>query len=135
MSRDLSEEVLRVYRFNVATARFLAKRQGAETLAYWQPIPLVHKKRSPFEQYSVDALREDNRAVYDLFLKAYGLVDSLHEAEKFDEAQPLDRIFEGVTTPTYLDFCHLTEEANRDVAARLLRDIVPILVSRAHTAS
>jgi lysophospholipase L1-like esterase len=122
---ELAREVVQRYAANVRLVEESGRIVGFRPIFYWQPTVQDKGYRSPYEQ----SLLERDKAV-DFFKEVHrDLVahETLAHNENFHD---LTELFAEEHKPCYLDRVHLSEEANRKVASRMLVDVVPALRAR-----
>ena len=115
----LARALVAAYAANVRMIRLLARDYGFQALFVWQPIPASKKVKSPDEQkwdnmgFDVAARRRLLAAVVAEFRRNPELGGS---ADFLD----LSALFDDETKPVYIDYCHLSEEANATVAEAIM---------------
>jgi lysophospholipase L1-like esterase len=116
-----ARDVVDLYLANLTAARVLADAHGVKTVFAWQPHPYVGK---PLTSFEAEQARGFERY-------CPGLARTLRDADRELRARAaggglpvgfldLSRAFEGTPEQMYIDFCHLKEEGNERIAARLL---------------
>lgn len=122
---QLAREVVQRYAANVRLVEEIGRIVGFQPIFYWQPTVQDKRHRSPYEQSllvrdkAVDFFKRTNRN-----LVAH---ETLAHKESFHD---LTELFAEEREPCYIDRVHLSEEANRKVASRMLVDVVPALRAR-----
>lgn len=127
---QLAREVVERYAANVRLVEESGRIAGFQPIFYWQPTVQDKKHKSPYEK----SLLERDKAV-DFFERVHrNLVahESLARNESFHD---LTELFAEDKKPCYLDRVHLSEEANRKVASRMLVDVAPALRAHRHPPS
>lgn len=122
---QLAHEVVRRYAANVRIVEESGRSAGFQPIFYWQPTVQDKRHRSPFEEN----LLVRDKAV-DFFKQVHGKLvvhETLAHNENFHD---LTQLFAEDREPRYIDRVHLSEEANRKVASRILADVVPALRAR-----
>jgi lysophospholipase L1-like esterase len=119
---QLAREVVQRYAANVRLVEEIGRVVGFQPIFYWQPTVQDKRHRSPFER----SLLVRDKAV-NFFKRVHqDLVahETLAHNENFHD---LTELFAEEREPCYIDRVHLSEEANRKVASRMLVDVVPAL--------
>ena len=98
---------------------------GFQPLFYWQPTVQDKKHRSPYEQRLL--LRDQTVDYFKQVRRNLATHEALAHKESFHD---LTELFAEEREPCYIDRVHLSEEANRKVASRMLVDVVPALRAR-----
>lgn len=126
----LVEDTVRVYAANVALVEGLARNHGFRSLFIWQPAVFTKRSLTPYER--------EREAEY-LFIKPFFLAVS--ERVRRDNAlransafSTLTDLFANVPEPRFLDFCHASETANREIAERIAERVTPLVSSRGRRA-
>jgi lysophospholipase L1-like esterase len=116
---ELVRNIVRLYRGNIRILDALSREYGFRYAAYWQPVVFSRKNPTPYEREQSDKLRD----VRPLFLDVYHRIaeDSLLNANA--SFHDISDLFDGVSAPVYLDFCHVTEHGNSMIAARMVSDV------------
>ncbi len=120
----LAAATVRVYGAQLALARALAAADSFAVYAYWQPSAFTKAILTPYERATLDP----DRYVAPLLarttahLRASSLVRS-------GLVRDLSALFDTTRAPRYLDFCHLGEAGNAEVAAAIATDLAPRLAA------
>ncbi len=117
--REVVANIVQLYRGNIRIVEALSREYGFRYAAYWQPVVFSRKNPSPYEQQQSDKLRD----VRPLFLDVYHRIaqDSVLLANP--SFHNISDLFDAISAPVYLDFCHISEYGNSVVAARMVADI------------
>ncbi|UCD63456.1 MAG: hypothetical protein JSW34_12015 [Candidatus Zixiibacteriota bacterium] len=110
----LASDIRRCYRESMELLDYLSKRYGFEYICLLQPVAFVEKKLNSEESGSDNRLRDSSLAA--LFKYSYAAMATDRQAGFFNIA---DVLSERDTT-YYVDFCHISEEANQVVARRIM---------------
>lgn len=122
---QLAREVVQRYAANVRLVQEVGRIVGFQPIFYWQPTVQDKGHRSPFEEN----LLVRDKAV-DFFNRVHRILVA-HETLAHNESfHDLTKLFAEEREPCYIDRVHLSEEANRKVASRMLVDVVPALRAR-----
>ncbi len=127
---DLFTEVLGVYGFNADVAEAWGRQYGFEVLFFWQPVGYVKKPPTEYEAKAFDRRNRVNAGIGPFISKGFERMSediALHSRVNFHD---LSGIFEQTAEPRYVDFSHLTETGNKEVAARMIGDIEAMLAKR-----
>jgi hypothetical protein len=87
--------------------------------SYWQPSAYVSKPLTSEERRGIEKFGKDMAR---FFQRAYALVKE--QPDTPDNFRDLSGLFEGMTNTLYVDFCHVTEEADLMVAKAISSDII-----------
>lgn len=124
-------EVLAVYEANVRVVRVLGQAYGFEALFYWQPTVFGRERPTPFEQkvqQGIVALQPYCETMYKLvqqddFCRAH---DGLFH--------DMTGIFSQVQQPIFIDWCHISEWGNEQIAEKMAADTIRLLAPEALAA-
>ena len=113
----LPAEILKLYKGNIEILEALSRQFGFAYLACWQPVVFSKSDPSPYERRQSDLWHY----VRPLFEETYRLV----EADPILRSNPRFHNLAGILDgpPAYLDFCHVTEDANAVIAGAILGDL------------
>lgn len=114
-NESLSEDVTRVYAENVTMVQNLSKIYGFKTLFIWQPS-IATKKLTGDETEVMNSKTEPAR----LYKEITGKVNGLMLPDFYDASN----IFSEEDSPVYLDFAHVSPEANKAIAEHILPRII-----------
>ncbi len=120
----LANNVLNIYEENINIIQSLAKRYQFNTLFYWQPTIFNKSKLTQYE--------ETKKQEFDQIRTFVSLTDQLFNQRfsdpgKLPVLRDISKIFLNETEPRFVDWCHLGEVGNKEVANRLLLDLMPLL--------
>ncbi|HOW96864.1 MAG TPA: GDSL-type esterase/lipase family protein [Kiritimatiellia bacterium] len=119
----LAEDVVRTYAANVKLAEILARASGFPILFYWQPAIYSKASKPPEEQAS------ENRLLFlkEFYLDVYRRVRE-HPGLAADTAfHDISALLDDRPEACYIDYFHLSEEANGLIARRLAEDARAVL--------
>jgi len=119
----LATRVIYAYLVNVRAIRALGQSFGFTPVFFWQPSIFSRAQPDPDERRIIDAslaYHRDLQRAADAEIRQRG-------PEKAGVVS-LSGLFDQQDDPVYLDFCHLSEAGNRQVAAALL-DHLPLTSS------
>lgn len=122
---QLALDVVRRYAANVRLVQETGRIAGFQPIFYWQPTVQDKRHRSPFEENLL--VRDKAVDFYEQVHRNLIAHETLAHNESFHD---LTQIFAEEREPCYIDRVHLSEEANRKVASRMLADVVPALRAR-----
>jgi len=121
---DLPGAVAEVYLSNLRLVESWSRSLGFHTLFYWQPTIFGKRMLSSYER----AEREKQQAVEGFFHETCRAVEKRRREIGADAIlNDLSGIFADVSTPVYIDSCHLSEYGNSLVARRMAKDILPLV--------
>lgn len=114
------------YEGQVAQLRALAAAYDFEVLAAWQPVIFSRTNPSEFEQQVINSSLLQHRDVH-LLVSAGVRASTLATHPDFVD---LSGVLDEVSQPVFMDFCHISEEANNLVARALAEKILPRLTPK-----
>lgn len=117
----LARHTVAVYAENEKIVKTLAKGYGFNVLIYLQPSILLKKTLTPEERRMEESVTPAER---DFFLKAYENFQRFSDPRKNPEVHDISLIFQNEPKRCYTDGAHITDAANKTVAARMLKDIL-----------
>jgi hypothetical protein len=105
----------------------LGESYGFKALFYWQPTVFGKEPPTAFER-KVQLGIEDLKPHCDLLCK---LVQQEGPAGiRGAVFHDMSRVFSGVKQPVFIDWCHISEWGNEQVARRIASDTMKLLVDR-----
>jgi GDSL-like lipase/acylhydrolase family protein len=126
VNNDLLKETVRTYETNVRMVQSLADTYGFTACFFWQPI--VYTKRHPTEFESREANKQKEFGEFCVAVyRQISLSDVLSHNNTFWK---ISSIFDDVTNECYIDFAHLTEEANEMVSKQMAVHVRPEIKSQ-----
>ncbi len=118
----LADQVAKAYAVRASTTHAAAQSAGVPTLFLWQPSVFSKQPLHPSEQAIVDASMAFHR---DLQQASDGAVRSaLNDAAYFTD---LSSALDGAADPLLMDFCHLSEAGNQQVALAMADQVLALL--------
>jgi hypothetical protein len=122
-AQRLPSQIVRIYLANTLGAQALAKQYGFDFLSYWQPTLFQKLRRTQWERKQAESeipavrmcLEATSRLMSGL-AQLYGVID-------------FSGLFRDQTRPYFVDDVHLSDDGNRLVAARMMRDIMPLIAA------
>ncbi len=123
----LFQEVLAVYKENMKMVRALGKAYGFDALFYWQPTVFDKSYPTACEQ----KVQNDIIDLQPYCQKMCQLV----QQNPFSEMQgivfrDMSDVFSSVQQPIFIDWCHISEWGNEQVAGRMAVDAIRLLRAR-----
>jgi lysophospholipase L1-like esterase len=116
---DLAPEIVRLYRENLKIVEALAKQYGFIYEAYWQPVVFAKESPTPYQQKQADLVGYARP----LFQEVYKRVREDADLRTNTHFHDVSTIFDTISAPVYLDFCHITEAGNALVARQMHADL------------
>lgn len=117
----LAQGVVQSYRGNMEMIEALARHYGFDFRSYWQPTVFNKKSLSAYEQ----AAASQQARVEPLVREVDEVIDDEQASGKEPEySESLTHVFEDVTTPLFIDWCHIGENGNDIIADQMLNDIL-----------
>ena len=118
----LAGETLQVYQSNIERVQEMAHSFGFKALFYWQPALFTKKSKTSYESQK----EKEMQLVESFYLKVESLLkkSSLLGNPNFHDISDL---FDEEPEFYFIDFCHTTERGNEQIAARMSRDVIPLL--------
>lgn len=121
--KTLAGETVRVYASNLKIVQALGEAEGFKILFYWQPVLFSKKALTPFEQH----LEKTQGASKAAFALAYQSIREAPELKNDPLFHDLSGFFDESGELIFIDFCHITEEGNGQLARRMAGDVLKIL--------
>lgn len=115
----LAVDIADRYLATAAIIRSLAKSFGFTMRCYWQPTIFRKLSLTSYEQGQKEKISESER----LFEFVEGRIAARIAQDALDDVVLLNNIFHDETRPVFIDWAHLTESANRQVAEAILIDL------------
>jgi hypothetical protein len=116
---ELAGEIVRTYRANLEILEALSRQYGFRYTAYWQPVVFERKNPSDYERRQAELWGY----VRPLFVETYRRIREDSTLRKNGSFHTISAIFDTVSRPVYLDFCHITEAGNAIVARGFYEDL------------
>ena len=120
----LAADAWRLYEGNLRNARAAGAAVGCRALFYWQPVVYSKPQRTGFEERLRTVSPPGVEAMY---LKTYALARRSAEQGPPEGFIFIGNLFEGVKDPRFIDYCHVSETGNAEIAARIAADLLPLL--------
>lgn len=120
-STTLEKDIIEVYLNNVKIITALGKEYGFVPLFYWQPVIFTKNKLTDFEKKFAAV------SWGALYLKAQAVMKANRAAFAPYHFADISDLFAAAPHSVYIDYCHVNEDANQVIAARLARDIVHLV--------
>ncbi len=117
---QLAELTLRAFDANVAAVDALSQKHGFRTSYFWQPCLLTKPQRSKHEQKTAAPLVEGLPYLTEL----YARVEREWKTRDPGEFTDLAGFFAATAETRYIDYTHLVEMGNREVAAAIGRQLL-----------
>jgi lysophospholipase L1-like esterase len=114
---SLASDIVAHYEANVRAVRALASAHGFEAVFVWQPTIFTKRHVTDFEERTRDSRMVAHR---DLQLEANRLVRQSALLGADTSFVDLTAALDAVEDPLYIDFCHLSEDGNRQIAEAML---------------
>lgn len=127
----LAEQTAAVYLANVRMMHALANQFGFDLLCVWQPTLFNKPVRSDYEAEQAEAFAY----LEELYLRTTSAVRDGRDGELEDTLLVLTEVFEDQPEPLFLDFCHINEAGNEQVAQALSAPVAERLRSVSPTRS
>jgi hypothetical protein len=119
----LPSQIVSIYLANTRSAQALAKQYGFDFLSYWQPslfqklsLTQWERKQAESEIPAVRVCVEATSRLMSGLVQQYGVID-------------VSGLFRDQTRPYFVDEVHLSDDGNRMVAERMMRDIMPLIAA------
>jgi lysophospholipase L1-like esterase len=126
-AESLCREILAVYEANMKTVMTLAEAHGFKALFYWQPTVFNRRHPTAYERRVQEEIRDVQpycRRVGEL-IRRETFVTAHHEY--FED---ISGLFEEVRAPVFVDWCHVSEWGNEQIARRMAADVVRLFLSQ-----
>jgi lysophospholipase L1-like esterase len=119
----LADEVVRRYAANIALAESLGRSFGFRALFYWQPVVFTKAVLSTVEREEAMRYAWTEQA----FREVHQKIRASSELSAGSSFRNLSAIFDDVKNLVFIDFCHTTEAANRQIAAAMADGVIAAL--------
>ncbi len=122
---SLASEVVERYAANIRMVEALARAYGFKVLFYWQPVTFTKTPLTPYEAREAARLQylEPFYATVNRHIRARRERLSIHFHD-------ISHLFDGEPAPMFIDWCHLSPEANRRIALRMAEDLALLLSTK-----
>jgi lysophospholipase L1-like esterase len=117
----LFRDVVAIYGNTVQTVVALGQSYGFKALFYWQPTVFDKERLTPYEESERQRMAHLQR----FYWKVSGLVQQGGLATEYDGVfHDVGGIFDAVSQPVFVDWCHICERGNEVIAERMAADIM-----------
>lgn len=121
-------QALGVYQSNLNLLGLLAEHYGFHVRAYWQPDVYTKRTLTTYEQ--------EKAAQHAAIARVFPIAHKALSAHAFTlpprvEFRDLATLFDETESLVYVDFCHIIESANLQVAEAIADDLAPIMTTEA----
>lgn len=120
----LKTELVRNYISNIKQVSSLSKSFGFTSLFYWQPVIFTKNHLTSYEQMSRDSMP---LLVQKFFPLVYDTIQQTDFSELRNEFHNISMLLADKEKAFYIDPFHVSEEGNRIIAERIVKDIRKIL--------
>ena len=118
----LEKEIVGIYLNNLKINDGISKVYGFKTMFYWQPVIYYKKILTNFEErFNHD---EEMKILY---FKTYDILQQEKPILAKYNFYDISRILAHSKKSLYIDYCHLNEEGNNEIADRIANDILNII--------
>ncbi len=122
----LSGDTWQRYTNNVHLTRTVAQAAGVRTAFFWQPTPYTKRTVTAFEERLRSMAAPDLRA---LFAATYERARGEAAAANGLGLHDLSDVFDRVADPRFIDFFHLSEIGNAELADAMAERLLPLLTA------
>ena len=122
-SAALAAQVAARYAANVKIVETLAQGYRFRPLFFWQPVVFTKPKLTSFEREEVAKYAWAESA----FRAVYGQIRERAELRADPVFHNISDIFADQESLVFIDYCHTTEAANAQIAARMADRVVAVL--------
>jgi len=122
-AQDMPSQIVRIYLANTRSAQALAKQYGFGFLSYWQPSVFQKLSLTPWERRQAES---DVPAVQTCIEATSRMMSGL--AQQYSVID-ISGLFRDQTRPIFVDEVHLSDNGNRLVAERMMRDVMPLVAA------
>lgn len=123
-ARNLGQSVARIYYGNMKIVQALADSYGFKVRFYWQPTIYQKGVLSDYEK----SVKERMKPLAPLFKEAYNeALSSGRTNGPGRNFKDLSNVFQKVSAPIFIDFCHVTEKGNEFIAKNIFDDLKPLI--------
>lgn len=125
----MADEIVDTYASNVAAVQDWGKSRGFKTLFYWQPLIFTKQHLTPYENQQAHS-DETPPAMQALFARVNEKLEHSDTLTSNPHFHNISHLFDRTTDPLYLDYAHLSEDANERVARKMSQDILRLIRGR-----
>lgn len=120
---ELSDDVVRIFKSNIKLVETLGATYGFSPIFYWQPT-IFHKNHlTEYEQKQARKIEHSKL----FFQTAYHKIKSCDVLSNKVNFHYIADLFSDIRHPYYIDFGHITEGGNQEIANRMLVDVLEII--------
>ncbi len=100
----------------------MGKAYGFKTMYYWQPVIYYKKKLTNFEEHFThdDEMKK-------LYFKTYEVVNKIKPEMAQYNFYDISGIFADSQGSLFIDYCHVNEQGNKEIAERMASDVLRVL--------
>lgn len=122
-SKTLDKDIVEIYLNNIKMIDALGKSYGFVSLFLWQPVIYTKDNLTDFEKpFATEPLGK-------LYHQAHAVLQADYQKFKPYNFFDISGLFAGTNGEIYLDYCHVSEDANRLIARRITADLLKVIAS------
>jgi hypothetical protein len=125
-SKTLDRDIIEVYLNNLKIISALGQAYGFVPIFYWQPVIYLKNHLTDFEKgFAAEPLGT-------LYRQTHAVMKAKQAEFAPYNFTDISDLFAAAKNPVYLDFCHVNEDANQVIAARITADLLKLNKSSSH---
>jgi lysophospholipase L1-like esterase len=118
----LEKKIVEIYLNNLKIIDGISKTYGFKTMYYWHPIIYYKNYLTNFEEYY-----NNDDEMKKLYFKTYDILRQEKPILARYNFYDISDILADSKESLYIDYCHLNEEGNKEIAERIANDVINII--------
>ena len=118
----LEKEIVGIYLNNLQIIEGISRAYSFKTMHYWQPVIYYKKELTNFE----DFYNHDGE-MKQLYFKTYDILNMEKSILARYNFYDVSGIFADAKQSLYIDYCHVNEEGNKEIAERMAKDVLEVI--------
>lgn len=123
----LADAMATNYLNNLKLVKALSEAYGFKCLFYWQPVIYQKQHLTDYERWAIQ-LEHNYKGMKEFYLAAYSSLQK--HAATLDGSyafHDISSIFDQVREPVYIDYCHMSERGNSEIARLMAEDFARLM--------
>jgi lysophospholipase L1-like esterase len=123
----LAQAVVDMYASNIRLINALSESYGFKCLFYWQPVVYQKQHLTDYERYAIQ-LEYNFPGMKEFYEESYASLNKRAESLGKEVAfHDISSIFNEVREPLYIDYCHVSENGNGQIAKKMAEDFARLV--------
>ena len=118
----LEKEIVEIYLNNLKIVDGISIVYRFKTMYYWQPVIYYKKILTNFEEYY-----NHDEEMKKLYFKTYGILQKEKPTLAKYNFYDISGILADSKESLYIDYCHVNEEGNKEIAERIANDVLDVI--------